>query len=48
MKSAWMNVRAISENGGTKFNTWMDVIGSSDRKLIVNYHAVKVDNEAHY
>lgn len=33
----------ISENGGTKFNTWMDVIGSSDRKLIVNYHAVKVD-----
>ena len=33
----------ISENGGTKFNTWMAVIGSSDRKLIVNYHAVKVD-----
>lgn len=33
----------ILESGGTKLNTWMDIIGSSDRKLIVNYHAVKVD-----
>lgn len=33
----------IAATGPTVFNTWMDIVGLSDYRLIVNYHAAKVD-----
>ena len=36
----------ISATGETKFNTWMDVVGLSDYRLIVNYHPVRIDGNS--
>lgn len=36
----------IPSTGTVKFNTWMDVIGMSDQRLIVNYHPVKVKDNS--
>ena len=36
----------IPATGTVKFNTWMDIIGAGDRRLIVNYHPIKVTDNS--